>query len=126
MQNQHQNQQLINDETKVDNRSDQLYYSKLKLAISLLNALNEEKPDENIFYSPSSVFRVLLLSYFGAAGKTEEELKHVLGLDWAKNKKDVENWYELETDLRDNRFQNQSFEYFAAEKFYVSDHIKIR
>lgn len=125
-QNQHRNQKLKNVETKVDNRSDQLYYSKLKLAISILNALNEEKPNENIYYSPSSVFRVLLLSYFGAAGETEKELKHVLGLDWAKNKQDVENWYKLETDLREKRYQNQSFEYFSAEKFYITDHTKIR
>lgn len=124
--NELQNQQFINVETKVDNRSDQLYYSKLKLAISILNGLNEEKPNENIFYSPFSVFRVLLQGYFGAAGETENELKHVLGLDWAKNKKDVEHWYKLEKDLLGNRYQNQSFEYFSAQKFYITDHIEIR
>lgn len=73
------------------------YYPKLEFAISLLNFLQKEKPNENIFYSPKSVYRVLLLTYFGAGGKTEKELKNVLGLmKWTKNKTDSENAYKLE------------------------------
>lgn len=60
------------------------FYPKLKCAISLLDSLQNDKPNENIFYYHNEeVFHAHLLSNFGAAGETEKELKHVLGLEWA-------------------------------------------
>lgn len=73
-----------------------LYYPRLKFAISLLEALQKEEAKENILFSPHSVYRTLLLAYFGAAGETETAFKNTLGLDWFKSKADVENLYQLE------------------------------
>lgn len=63
-----------------ENQGDQRFYPKLKCAISLLDSL----PNGNIFYYYYEVvFHAHLLRYFGAAGESEKELKHVLGLEWA-------------------------------------------
>lgn len=102
------------------------YYTKMKFAISLLRALQKDESKKNIFYSPHSVYRSLLLAYYIAGGETEKELKNVLGLDWIENKGDVEYVCNLERTIQSNRFQNQSNELNSADKFYVSDSIKIR
>lgn len=104
------------------------YYPKLKFAISLLDLLQKDQPNESIFYSPHSVYQSLLLVYFGAGGETEKELENVLGvLDWAADKSAVERAYSLEKDLQAHQqFQNQSIEFVSVDKLYVSDRIKIR
>lgn len=131
-QQQHQQQQeppsqpsLEEVNKKAENRVSKPHYPQLKLAISLLHQLQRDKPKENIFYSPHSVYSTLLLAYFGAAGETEQELKHLLGLDWAKNKADVQNAYKTKKE-RSNRFQNQSIEFTSVDKLFVSNTIAMR
>lgn len=103
------------------------YYPKLEFAISLLNLLQKNKPNENIFYSPHSVYQALLLTYFGAGGKTEKELENVLGLmKWAKNKTDIENAYKLEKGDQSKPFQNESLEFISIDKLYFSDRVNIK
>lgn len=109
-----------------EKRTDKPYYSQLKFAISLLDSLQKNEPNKNIFYSPHSVYHALLLAYSGAAGETEKELKHILGLDWAETKADVEYLYKLERNVRANRFQNPSIEFNSVDKLYVSKDIKIK
>lgn len=123
---QQEEQQLEINKTQNGNQTVQPYYPRLKFAISVLDSLQKAKPSENIFYSPHSVLQALLLGYFGAAGETETELKHVLGLDWAKNKSDVADWYELEKEVQADRFQNSSVEFISADKLYMDEGIKIR
>lgn len=49
-----------------ENRDDKPYYPRLKFSISLLDQLQKDNPNENIFYSPHSVYSTLLLAYLGA------------------------------------------------------------
>lgn len=91
----------------------------------MLDHLQKLDPNENIFYSPHSVYSTLLLAHLGAAGETKNELKKLLGLDLVESKVDVDNAYEFEKE-RSNRFKNQStIEFISVNKFYVSNTMKM-
>lgn len=104
-------------------RATKPYYPKLEFAISALNSLQKNNPNENIFYSPHSVYQALLVTYFGAAGNTERDLERVLGI---KNKTDVQSGYKLEVALRAKQSQNESFEFASVDKLYVSNRITLK
>jgi serine protease inhibitor len=55
-----------------------LYRGQLEFTLNLFNAINKAVPDDNIFFSPFSVYHSLLLAYFSAGGETEKSLKHSL------------------------------------------------
>lgn len=77
------------------------HYSKFEFAISALNLLQKDKPNDNVFYSPHSVYQALSLTYSIAAGETKKDLAKVLGLvDWVESKAEVEHRYKFENDLR--------------------------
>uniref|UniRef100_A0A4D5RUL4 Putative serine proteinase inhibitor n=1 Tax=Ixodes scapularis TaxID=6945 RepID=A0A4D5RUL4_IXOSC len=50
-----------------------------QFSVSLLKQLTAEKPDNNVFFSPTSISTALAMIYAGAAGSSEEELSKVLG-----------------------------------------------
>lgn len=55
-----------------------LYRGQLEFTLHLFNEINKKVPDDNIFFSPFSVYHALLLGYFGAGGQTEQSLKRSL------------------------------------------------
>lgn len=55
-----------------------LYKGQLEFTLNLFNAINKEVPDDNIFFSPFSVYHSLLLAYFSSGGQTEGSLKKSL------------------------------------------------
>ena len=106
-----------------EEKADKLYFSKLKFTISLLNSLQRNQTNENIFYSPQSLYRTLISAYLCAAGETEKELENLLELsDWANNKTDVENAYRLEKDLR---VQNETLEFISVSKIFTANQFSI-
>lgn len=42
---------------------------------NFLDAMQKANPNENLFFSPFSLYHALLLAYFGSAGHTEKKLK---------------------------------------------------
>ncbi|CAN7949943.1 unnamed protein product [Ixodes pacificus] len=61
-------------------------YSDMKLAraqnhfaLKLLKELSSEKPESNLFFSPTSISVALAMVYAGAKGKSETELSAALG-----------------------------------------------
>ncbi|CAN7949942.1 unnamed protein product, partial [Ixodes pacificus] len=48
-------------------------------ALQLLKELSSEKPESNIFFSPTSICVALAMVYAGARGKSEAELSTALG-----------------------------------------------
>lgn len=110
----------------VDKPAAESNYPELKFAISLLNLLQKNEPNESIFYSPHSVYTTLLMAYFGAGGETEIELKKLLLLSADTSKADTEYAYTWKKEQQFNRFQNQSIEYTSVEKFYVQTGIQVR
>ncbi|GBP68129.1 Serine protease inhibitor 88Ea [Eumeta japonica] len=55
-----------------------LYRGQLEFTLSLFEAVNRAQPEDNIFFSPFSVYHALLLAYFSAGGETEKVLKQSL------------------------------------------------
>lgn len=55
-----------------------LYKGQLEFTLNLFNVINKAVPDDNIFFSPFSVYHSLLLAYFSSNGQTEESLKKSL------------------------------------------------
>lgn len=58
-----------------------LYRGQLAFTLNLFNAINGAVPDDNIFFSPFSVYHSLLLAYFTSGGHTEKSLKESLQID---------------------------------------------
>lgn len=105
-------------------RSD-LYRGQQEFTLSMLEAIQKATPNENIFFSPYSTFHALLLAYFGANGKTEEELVQALRLQWATNKKHVSSGYRLEKQMRYTRSKKMPLEFSAADKIYFDKTINL-
>lgn len=101
------------------------YYPELKFAISLLVLLQKNESNGNIFYSPHSVYKTLLMAYFGAGGETEIELKQLL-LSTETSKADAKYAFKLKKEQQFNRFQNQSIEFTSVEKLYVLTGVRVR
>lgn len=64
-----------------------------------------------------------VLLYFGASGKTENELKRLLGL--TKSKTDIHNAYNLAKTEQTNRFKNLPTEFISVDRLYFSKQINI-
>ncbi|XP_037038155.1 serine protease inhibitor 88Ea-like [Bradysia coprophila] len=97
-----------------------LYLGEQTFTLNMLKALQSTSPSENIFFSPYSTFHALLLTYFGAKGTTETELKNVLNLNWTNSKFDVMQAYRLEESLRQRRAANSSVIFRTADKVFVA------
>lgn len=99
-------------------------YPQLKFSIGLLDALQKENPNENVLFSPHGVYQLLLMTYFGAAGETETELKIALGL--TESKDDTMNAYKLGKNPQVNRIQNQTYEFTSQTRLFFPKNMNIR
>lgn len=106
--------------------ADQLYYGQRKFSANLLHSLQKVRPNGSLFVSPHSIYRALLLVYFGSNGESEESLKKALQLDWANSKADVWRAYELEKLGRSNNRDHQSVEFNSVDKLYFSCDVKLK
>lgn len=61
-----------------------LYRNQLEFTLNLFNTIDKAVPDDNIFFSPFSVYHALLLGYFAAGGETEKALKQSLRISDAQ------------------------------------------
>ncbi len=91
----------------------------VNLMKSLFYGFNATGNNGNIFISPSSIYQTLMLSYFGAAGKTETELAKVLGLG-DLDKDAVKRAYLFERAYQEIREKNPDlgYELTHVNKFY--------
>lgn len=102
----------------------QLYHGEQSFTLNMLRAINQTAPHGNVFYSPYSTYHALLLAYFGAAGRTEQELRDVLQLNWATSKNEVFQAYRLEKQLRRLRADNAAITFRSVDKVYVTQGTK--
>jgi len=74
---------------KLDNLDNEavgiLYSGQLAFSLDLFKSIHkghsiEDKANKNVFISPMSIYSALLLTYFGANTRTEEQLAGVLGI----------------------------------------------
>lgn len=105
---------------------DPLYDGQRKFSVILLDALQKARPNESLFFSPHSTYRALLLTYFGAHGKTEQSLKHLLQLDQSQSKASIWYAYEFEKNARQNRVRRQAVEFTSVDRLYISDQVEVK
>ena len=103
-----------------------LYNGQQEFTLNLLEQVNRISSQENVFFSPYSVFHALLLAYFGSTQQTEKSLKNVLKLDWTDNKVDVMQAYRLEKSMRAKRGRNSSVEFKSADRLYFDKSVRVK
>ncbi|ESN95908.1 hypothetical protein HELRODRAFT_114508 [Helobdella robusta] len=86
-----------------------------EFALDLYGKLAATHPDANLFYSPISISFALAMTYLGASGKTEEELKSALRFDRVNEK----NLHPLFKELRNNLLDTKGvYKLHMANKLY--------
>lgn len=118
--------QCFTQDNSIKITADKLYDGQRKFSVILLDALQKARQNESLFFSPHSTYRALLLTYFGASGKTEQSLKKLLQLEQSKSKADIWYAYEFEKRARQNRVRRQSIEFTSVDKLYVSEQIEVK
>jgi len=100
-----------------------LYRGEQEFTIALLGGIQEATPNENIFFSPYSVYNALLLAYFGANNLSEKELIDVLRLQWAENKEQVRAAYIWEKKFSSMR--KLPVKFTSANRIFFEQTLKI-
>lgn len=103
-----------------------LYKGEMEFTLSVLDAINQASPNDNIFFSPYSIFHATLLAYFGARSQTENSLKNALNLQWAENKGSVMHAYRHEKSSRARRLNNTVIQFLSADRIYLDTKTPIR
>lgn len=65
----------IKQNTEYKYRAKNLYKGLTIFTANFLEAMHKGNPNENLFFSPFSLYHALLLAYFGSANQTEKGLK---------------------------------------------------
>ncbi|KAL1140375.1 hypothetical protein AAG570_000307 [Ranatra chinensis] len=105
-----------------------LYRGQQMFSLNLLQAVNSERPTENVFFSPISVYNAVLLAYFVSANHTQEQIKKALYLPDSQDKLTTMQAYRLEKYYQKMRNFNgsPSFELSNANRLFVSSDLKVR
>ncbi|XP_045455272.1 serine protease inhibitor 88Ea-like [Melitaea cinxia] len=103
-----------------------LYKNQMEFTLNLFNAINKAVPDDNIFFSPFSVYHALLLGYFAAAGETEKSLKESLRISDAQDKVNLLMAYKVDKRSRAYNNNSDSYEFTNANKMYVDNELNLR
>lgn len=65
----------IQKNTEFKYKSKNLYKGLTIFTANFLDAMHKANPNDNLFFSPFSLYHALLLAYFGSANQTEKGLK---------------------------------------------------
>lgn len=65
----------IEENTGFKYKSRNLYKGLTIFTAHFLDAMHKSNPNENLFFSPFSLYQAMLLAYFGSANQTEKGLK---------------------------------------------------
>ncbi|XP_053601373.1 serine protease inhibitor 88Ea-like [Plodia interpunctella] len=103
-----------------------LYRGQLEFTLNLFNAINKAVPNDNIFFSPFSVYHSLLLAYFATGGNTEQALKKSLQIDDKLDKINLMTAYKVDKRSRLVNNNSDSYEFSSANKLFVDDALPVR
>ncbi|EAT39866.1 AAEL008364-PA [Aedes aegypti] len=115
--------------TKADNplSRNRLYKGESIFTLKLLEAINTATPTENVFFSPYSLYHVLLLAYFGARAETEKMLRNGLELHWTEDKPVVWQAYNIGKKSLAARFsQSGDIQFTSVDKLFFGKQVAIR
>lgn len=132
----------IQKNTEYKYKSRNLYKGLTIFTEKFLEAMYKANPNENLFFSPFSLYHALLLAYFGSANQTEKVLKvsslaaakespaksftnfqEALQLHWAASKADVFKGYQYEKRYREHYGANASVEFSSVDRFYFANEV---
>uniref|UniRef100_A0A182PSW4 Serpin domain-containing protein n=1 Tax=Anopheles epiroticus TaxID=199890 RepID=A0A182PSW4_9DIPT len=130
---QHTNGQCsAGDEKKATEKSDpeqsrtRLYKGESIFTLRLLDAINTATPNENLFFSPYSLYNVLLMMYFGARDSTDKLLRTGLNLQWSDSKTTVYEAYDTARRSLQGRFsESNSVGFSSVDKLFFGRQIPI-
>lgn len=116
--------------TKADNplSRNRLYKGQSIFTLKLLEAINVATPTENVFFSPYSLYHVLLLMYFGAKSETEQTLRKGLELHWTEDKPVVWQAYNVGKKSLAMRFGQSNaddIQFVSVDKLFFGKHIPV-
>lgn len=116
--------------SKADNSMsrNRLYKGESIFTLKLLEAINTATPTENVFFSPYSLYHVLLLMYFGAKSDTEQTLRRGLELHWTEDKPVVWQAYNVGKKSLAARFGQNSTEeiqFVSVDKLFFGKQIPV-
>ncbi|XP_055607507.1 serine protease inhibitor 88Ea-like isoform X2 [Uranotaenia lowii] len=114
--------------SKADNplARNRLYKGQSIFTLKLLEAINSATPNENIFFSPYSLYHVLLLMYFGAQSDTEMTLRKGLELHWTEDKPVVWQAYTTGKKSMVSRFnQDKAIQFDSVDKLFFGQQIPV-
>uniref|UniRef100_A0A336MIP5 CSON001726 protein n=1 Tax=Culicoides sonorensis TaxID=179676 RepID=A0A336MIP5_CULSO len=104
-----------------------LFKGQQMFTIDFLDKALKAFPDENLFFSPYSLYRALLLAYFGARNETETALVESLKLHWAQDKSEVLTAYKQDKVLRSqNSKLEKALEFESVDKFFFDESVEIK
>lgn len=115
--------------TKADSplSRNRLYKGESIFTLKLLEAINAATPTENIFFSPYSLYHVLLLAFFGARSETEKLLRNGLELHWTEDKPVVWQAYNIGKKSLAARFsQSKDIQFTSVDKLFFGKQVPIR
>lgn len=118
----------LEDDSTLDSRDTKtkLFKGQQIFTVDFLRELLKQNPNKNLFFSPYSLYRALLLAYVGSRNATEQALYNSLNLHWSKDKNEVLSAYKNE---KQNRLafsrQEQQLEFESADKFFFNEKVEI-
>lgn len=114
--------------SKADNplARNRLYKGQSIFTLKLLEAINSATPNENVFFSPYSLYHVLLLMYFGAQSETENLLRKGLELHWTEDKPVVWQAYTFGKKKMVARFNSEKgIQFDSVDKLFFGQQIPV-
>ncbi|XP_053670635.1 serine protease inhibitor 88Ea-like [Anopheles nili] len=103
-----------------------LYKGESIFTLQLLDAINTATPNDNLFFSPYSLYNVLLMMYFGARDSTEKLLHTGLNLQWSDSKSTVHEAYDTARKSLLGRFDETSAVGFSSvDKLFFGRQIPV-
>lgn len=103
-----------------------LYTGQKRFSASLLNSFRKNYPAKNLFFSPHSTYRALLIAYFGAEGETKKSLEEALFLTWANDKSAIAEAYKNEALARVKRAYGDGIQFDSVDKLYVTKDAQLK
>ncbi|KAG8312703.1 hypothetical protein J6590_018343 [Homalodisca vitripennis] len=102
-----------------------LLQAEQHFSADLLQTIGNLHPEKNVFFSPTSIFKTMLLAYFVSANHTEAAIKKSLHLPEDKDKMDMMGAYSLESYYQKLRSIQTDYELSSANRIYVSRYLPV-
>lgn len=106
---------------------DSLLASELKFSTDMIQTVSTMQGHKNVFFSPTSVFQALLMTYFISAKQTEASLKKTMHLDANLDKLDYLGAYNLENYYQKLRsIKKSGCQMNLANRLYTAKQLKVQ